>query len=197
MEEEPEEEEAEEPVLGGILGYQEDPTSMSCEYIYTDLEGTKYELNSFMACYTAMRRSISPDERFLIYVDFPNIVLFDSVAGTNTNLMSVFDDTDGVDFYWHPNSRIIAMTVVNQVNESYRDSSGTKLYLLEINEESELVRKDRHLFKLKYGCHAGGCNVDSKDLYFLDEDTLIYRTWEDDPYEAEGDDTLLRTFSIN
>jgi hypothetical protein len=177
----------------GIVSTVINPGTRECEVIYSDASGEAYDLSIRAFCNTAMRRAVSPDGRFLIYVDFPNIMLFDSVEETRVKLMSVLNDTDGVDFYWSPDSRKIAMSVVNQDNDSYSGTAGTKLYILGINEVSELIQKDRHLFKMRYECHDAGCNVEEDDLYFLDNSTLMYRTWNDDPYSAAGDVSLLRT----
>ena len=145
----------------------------------------------------SMKNAISPDGRFLAYVDFPNVMLFDLESGKKTQLMSVLDNTDGVDFYWSPNSRVVAMTVVNQVDPTYDSSSNTKMYLLSLNEKGELIGKDRHLFKIRYECSDSGCNVDSGDFYFDGTDTIVYRTWESDtPYEDKGKNSLQREFSL-
>lgn len=146
---------------------------------------------------SSMRNSISPDGRFLAYVSFPDIMIFDSESGKKTKLMSVLDNTDGVDFYWSPNSRVVAMTVVNQEDPTYDSSSNTKMYLLSLNEKGELIAKDRHLFKIRYECSDSGCNVSPEDFYFDGTDTIVYRTWESDtPYEDKGKDSLLRRFSL-
>ncbi|MDP2642927.1 MAG: hypothetical protein Q8P62_03740 [Candidatus Peregrinibacteria bacterium] len=145
----------------------------------------------------SMRNAISPDGRFLAYVEFPNIMLFDLESGKKTQLMSVLDNTDGVDFYWNPNSRAVAMTVVNQQDSTYASSFNTKLYLLSLDEKGGLIAKDRHLLKMRYECSDSGCNVDSEDFYFDGPDTIVYRTWESDtPYEDKGKDSLLRRFSV-
>lgn len=117
------------PALPGLVSKMVDTDafeSPGCNFIYSDLQGNAYKLKDKIYCNTAMRHAVSPDGRFLIYVAFPDIVLFDSVAQTNTKLMSVLNNTDGVDFYWSPDSRTIAMPVVNQQDPTYTSSSGTK-----------------------------------------------------------------------
>lgn len=181
----------------GIIANVLNQKTNKCRIVYTNFNGEPYKLNDEIYCNSAMRSAISPDKRFLVYVDFPNVVLFDSGTQTNTKLMSVFDNTDGVDFYWTPDGRTIAISIVNTIDSSYSSSSGTKLYILKINEMSELMRKDRYLIKMRFECHDAGCNVGPNDLYFTDNNTLIYRTWNDDPYSAVGDNSLLRTLKLD
>ncbi len=147
---------------------------------------------------TSMRSAASDDQRFYVYMDFPNVVLFDSEHENEKDLMSVFDTTAGVDFFWSPDNRIIAMTVVNQQEESYTETLGTKLFLLTIDEEGELVDKEAVSLRIRYECHDAGCNVSNADFYWENVETIVYRTWESDtPYEDAGDDSLLQKLQLN
>lgn len=146
---------------------------------------------------TSMRSAASDDQRFYVYMDFPNVVLFDSEHEDEKYLMSVFDTTSGVDFFWSPDNRVIAMTVVNQQEESYTETLGTKLFLLTIDKDGELVNKEAVLLRIRYECHDAGCNVSNSDFYWEDAATIVYRTWESEtPYEDAGDDTLLRKLNV-
>jgi len=184
----------EKPVKGGITVTHDEPITQDfAKKIYKDSEGKiifEAPINS------SMRSFISPDGRFLAYVEFPNIMLFDDESGKKTNLMSILDNTDGVDFYWSPSSKVVAITVVNQQDSSYRETLGTKMYLLSFNEKGELTAKDRHSIKIRFECSDSGCNVDSEDFYFENADAIVYRTWEEDRYAEKGKDSLLRKFSL-
>lgn len=118
-----------------------------------------------------------------VYMEEHTIFTYDIVSGESQELMSVLDTTDGVSFEWSPDDSKLAIVVVNQLDESYRETYGSKLFMFSFDSEGSVLKKDRYLFKIKYGCHSAGCDSSpGEDFYFVDEDTLIYYTWEGDPY---------------
>ncbi len=146
---------------------------------------------------TSMRNAESPNGKFFVSVDFPNVVLTDVETGEIAELMSVLDTTDGVDFFWSPNNQVIAMTVVNQQDETYTETYGTKMFLLEIDEDGNLMNKTSYSIRIRYECHDAGCNVSSEDFYFEDEEMIVYRTWESEtPYEDAENDDMLRELNL-
>lgn len=119
-----------------------------------------------------------------VYEDDSNqIFTYDIFTGESQLLMSVLDTTAGVSFEWGPDDSRLAIVVVNQEDESYRQTYGSKLFMFTFDGEGKTLSKDRYLFKIKYGCHDAGCDSSpGEDFYFVDKDTLVYYTWEGDPY---------------
>lgn len=131
-----------------------------------------------------------------VYMKENTIFTYDVVSGESQELMSVLDTTDGVSFEWSPEDSKLAIVVVNQLDESYRETYGSKLFMFSFDLEGSVIQKDRYLFKIKYGCHSAGCDsIAGEDFYFVDEDTLIYYTWEGDPY-VERTEAFKRTVEL-
>ena len=131
-----------------------------------------------------------------VYMEENTIFTFDIVSGESQELMSVLDTWDGLSFEWSPEDSKLAIVVVNQDDESYHETYGSKLFVFSFDSEGSVLQKDRYLFKIKYGCHSAGCDsIAGEDFYFVDEDTLIYYTWEGDPY-GERTEELKRTVEL-
>ncbi|MFA5855033.1 MAG: Gmad2 immunoglobulin-like domain-containing protein [Candidatus Gracilibacteria bacterium] len=111
------------------------------------------------------------------------IRLYNFETRIETTLMTLLEGVWS-SFVWSPDQTKIAMVAVdNGENESYRETGGTKLFVLTLDKNGGVAQKDVYLLRIKYGCDDRWCNSDaSADFYFEDDDTLIYYTWEDDPY---------------
>lgn len=119
-----------------------------------------------------------------VYIDANyGVYAYDAVSRTSEALMEVLDTYDGISYEWSPDDRKLAIVVINQEEESYRESYGSKLFVFSFDEDGKVSKKDRYLYKIKYGCHDAGCDSTAgQDFYFEGNDTLIYYTWEGDPY---------------
>ncbi len=172
----------------GIYGDTNKDESEMCFKNVTDKE---VSTDTVAGASNAFRTKESNDGRYKAYVDFPDIMIYDDEKKLSKRLMSISEGAEGVDFFWSPDDRYLAMSVYNPFAESYQKSFFTKLFLLGIGD-GDLIAKKEYPLKIRYECHDAGCNVSNEDLYFEDEDTLIYRTWDDDYYEAAGNDEFLR-----
>jgi hypothetical protein len=189
--------EVEEDVARLIFKDVIDADTEDCRYLFKDQNGDQYLLEGEVYCYSAFLSAISPDSKKLVYIDFPRVVLFNAESNDSLELMSILDTADGASFFWSPDSREIAVAIVNQVDESYLSTVGTKLFILEIDENGHLINKNIYPIKIRYECHDAGCNVFSDDFYFRDNETVIYRSWESEtPYEDAGNDELLRVLEL-
>lgn len=118
-----------------------------------------------------------------VYMDEYTIFTYDVISDENQELMSVLHTTDGISYEWSPDDSKLAIVVVNQQDETYRETYGTKLFMFSFNSKGDFLQKDRYLFKIRYGCHSAGCDSQpGEDFYFEDNDTFIFYTWEGDPY---------------
>ncbi len=131
------------------------------------------------------------------YTDDANqIFAYDALARESHLLMSVLETTDAVSFEWSPDDTKLAIVVVNPEDETYRETYGTKLFMFTFDADGRMLSKELYLFKIKYGCHSGGCHSDpGEDFYFADNDTFVYYTWEGDPY-VDRTSEYKRTLSL-
>lgn len=174
-----------------------DEGTADCKFEYYGPGWHRYALSSEVYCNSAFHSAISPDGKFLVYTDFPRLLLFNAESGQESELMTVLDSASGVDFFWAPDGNRVAVAVVNQNDESYTDTRGTRLFILEVGGDGQLVDKQIYPLKIRYECHDAGCNVYEEDFYFEDNDTIIYRTWESEtPYEDAGNDEMLRSLDL-
>lgn len=151
-----------------------DPECWYTTYVFLDEKGERYPVQA---------GTVNQAGTGWVYMEENTIFTYDIVSGESQELMSVLDTTDGVSFEWNPDDSKLAIVVVNQNDETYRETHGSKLFMFSFDAEGKMLKKDRYLFKIKYGCHSAGCDSSpGEDFYFVDEDTLIYYTWEGDPY---------------
>lgn len=156
--------------------------------VFLDLQGNPY---------SAPPGSVNNVGDGWVYIDESNqIFTYDVVTGESQLLMSVLDTTDGVSFEWSPDDSKLAIVVVNQEDESYHETYGSKLFMFSFDSQGQVLQKNRYLFKIKYGCHDAGCDsIAGEDFYFVDNDTFVYYTWDTD-YYVERTEEFKRTLEL-
>jgi hypothetical protein len=109
---------------------------------------------------------MSSDYKYLVYMDFPSLRMFDFETEESTELMSVYDDSEGGECLWAPDDKNVVCVFVNQ----QRYDSLTKFFVLGV-ENGKLVSKDKYSRTVDYVC-GGLCYPDQ--FWFKGNNTLEY-----------------------
>lgn len=126
----------------------------------------------FLNCESGIRQSGEVEGRYLAWVDFPNIRLYDFKTNEVSTLMSVFDDGDGVsDLEWEDNGDGDDVTELVFINiNRKRYDKGTKLFHLTI-DDGKLTEKFSDEIEAAIVCEGKNCRVKGFSFY---DNTISY-----------------------
>lgn len=135
----------------------EDLFEASCFYYGLRLGGEKVELPSeieeaFDCPGTVPVLSRDDGRRYLFYLTGVDLNIYDFETEKSIQLMSAFDDVEGITCIWSPEGTTLACVFVNQQSYEYL----TKIFVLDI-ENGELVGKASYDRPVYFVC-GGTCN---------------------------------------
>lgn len=104
--------------------------------------------------------------------------------GEEKSLMSFYPDDSGITLMgFDPTGKRLAVVAVNYDREDY--PTLTKLFVLHV-KEGNLIDKNKYDIKINFVCGSANCSPSTRDLFWIDENTIGYTSYKDAPYDEEG-----------
>lgn len=156
-----------------------DPFSDCMQYQLQHDDGSLFSIDG-MTDFYCDAPSFSPAKDLIIYDDGVYKKLFSFEKNASETLLDAtqYEGVSGP--YWSPEGTAFAFVLIDQ----QRIDTATRV--LVFSQEKNWKEPIPYDVKMNMEC-ASICFVDDKSIFFLDEDRIQYATWNELPFDLEGE----------
>ncbi len=134
---------------------------------------------------------LSSNAKYIIYRDGFTLHEYHMDSGEDETLMTFFDTTASIDIKISPDALKVAAVAFNMEDESYRESSGTKLFLFTMDESGNQLKRDTYAVAINGTMSNEGFYSSSWYFYFNENNDFVYLS-----YSSDIDGDVKRTLDL-
>jgi hypothetical protein len=134
---------------------------------------------------------LSSNAKYIIYRDGFTLHEYHMDSGEDETLMTFFDTTASIDIKISPDALKVAAVAFNMEDESYRESSGTKLFLFTMDESGNQLKRDTYAVAINGTMSNEGLYSSSWYFYFNENNDFVYLS-----YSSDIDGDVKRTLDL-